>query len=220
MCKSRVQEYTTINIQSLNVDGLNEEKLALLEDYCIEERPDVLALQETKFSVESLPPNLEIEGYHYYVAERSELEKQGGGLIIYHKTEIPIRSWVRPGKDTKLVTANETQWIMLETATSKMAIANVYFACQSSKNRNFVEWNTEMYNELKADIETLRDMNFAIFMVGDFNGWTGIQQGMEENNPTVNDNGRLLLDFINEEKNLSNRKFAQHIYVILMNQAP
>ena len=200
MARAKAQEYTSVNIQSLNVDGLNAEKLAILEDYCIEERPDFLALQETKFTVESLPPNLEIEGYQHYVKERSETEKKGGGLIMYYKSEIPVRSWTRPGKKASLVTANETQWIMLETKTSKMAIANVYFACQSSKNKNFVEWNTEIYNELKADIEVLRDLNFAIFMVGDFNGWTGIQKGMERNNPVVNENGRLLLDFINQEE--------------------
>ena len=200
IARAKAQEYTSVDIQSLNVDGLNAEKLAILEDYCIEERPDFLALQETKFTVESLPPNLEIEGYHHYVKERSETEKKGGGLIMYYKSEIPVRSWTRPGKRASLVTANETQWIMLETKTSKMAIANVYFACQSSKNKNFVEWNTEIYNELKADIEVLRDLNFAVFIVGDFNGWTGIQKGMEGNNPVVNENGRLLLDFINQEE--------------------
>ena len=200
MAKARAQEYTTINIQSLNVDGLNAEKLAVLEDYCIEERPDILALQETKFTVEALPPHLEIEGYHHYVTERSEKDKKGGGLIMYYKSEIPIRTWKRPGKNSSSPTANETQWIMLETKTSKMAIANVYLACQSSKNKNFMDWNMEIYNDLKADVEVLRDLNFAILLVGDFNGWTGIQKGMEGNNPGVNENGRLLLDFINEEE--------------------
>ena len=200
MAKARAQEYTTINIQSLNVDGLNAEKLAVLEDYCIEERPDILALQETKFTVEALPPHLEIEGYHHYVTERSEKDKKGGGLIMYYKSEIPIRTWKRPGKNLSSPTANETQWIMLETKTSKMAIANVYLACQSSKNKNFMDWNMEIYNDLKADVEVLRDLNFAILLVGDFNGWTGIQKGMEGNNPGVNENGRLLLDFINEEE--------------------
>ena len=198
--KKKVQEYTTIDLQCLNVDGLNHEKLALLEDYCIEERPDILALQETKFTVESLPPNLDIEGYNHYVTERSEQDKKGGGLILYYKTEIPVRTWTRPGKNKSLTTANEYQWIMIETKTSKMAIANVYFACQSSKNRNYLEWNTEMYNELKADIEVLRDLNFAIFMMGDFNGWTGKQPGMENNNDVINENGKLLLDFIAEEE--------------------
>ena len=198
--RAKAQEYTSINIQSLNVDGLNAEKLALLEDYCIEERPDILALQETKFTVEALPPNLEIEGYYHHVTERSEKDKKGGGLIMYYKSEIPIRTWKRPGKSTALETANETQWVMLETKTSKMAIANVYMACQSSKNRNYMDWNMEIYNELKADVEVLRDLNFAIFMVGDFNGWTGTQRGMEGNNPVVNENGRMLLNFIDEEE--------------------
>ena len=200
MEKARAQEYTTINIQSLNVDGLNAEKLAVLEDYCIEERPDILALQETKFTVEALPPHLEIEGYHHYVTERTEHDKKGGGLIMYYKSEIPIRTWKRPGKSTSSPTANETQWILLETTTSKMAIANVYLACQSSKNRNYLDWNMEIYNDLKADVGVLRDLNFAIFLVGDFNGWTGVQKGMEGNNPIVNENGKLLLDFINEEE--------------------
>ena len=217
--RAKAQEYTTVSIQSLNVDGLNAEKLAILEDYCIEERPDFLALQETKFTVEALPPNLDIEGYQHYVKERSETDKKGGGLIMYYKSEIPVRTWTRPGKNATLVTANETQWIMLETQTSKMAIANVYLACQSSKNRNYMEWNLEIYNELKADIEVLRGLNFAIFLVGDFNGWTGIQRGMEGNNPVVNENGRLLLDFINQEElymlnrlNTSDQVFTREHY--------
>ena len=198
--RAKVQEYTSINIQSLYVDGLNAGKLALLEDYCIEEWPDILALQGTKFTVEALPPNLQIEGYYHHVKERSEKDKKGGGLIMYYKTEIPIRTWKRPGKNVALATVNETPWIMLETKTSKMAIANVYMACQSSKNKNFMDWNMKIYNELKADVEVLRDLNFAIFMVGDFNGWTGKQRGMEGNNPVVNENGRMLLDFIDEEE--------------------
>ena len=71
----QVQEMASINIQCLNIDGMNEEKLTLLEDHMLDDGPDIMGIQETKLTKEALPPNLEISGYHYHVMERSETQK-------------------------------------------------------------------------------------------------------------------------------------------------
>ena len=196
----QVQEMASINIQCLNIDGMNEEKLTLLEDHMLDDGPDIMGIQETKLTKEALPPNLEISGYHYHVMERSETQKMGGGLIIYHKEDIPIRSWTRPTRSMTKQAAQEVQWLLLEAQTTKIAIANVYLACTSSKNKNYIEWNKEIYSELDEDINDLRDMAFSVILMGDWNGHVGKIQGMEGNNPDVNENGQMLLDFVQRQQ--------------------
>ena len=73
-------------------------------------------------------------------------------------------------------------------------------ACESGKNKGFLEWNTEIYDELKKDVNTLRDMNFAIMILGDLNGWVGKLPGMEANHEKKNKNGTLITDFVNNEE--------------------
>ena len=71
-------EYTNIRIESLNLNGVNSEKLFLLENYVIENDPDVLLIQETKVNVDSLPPNMNLAGYNLDVKGRNSEQKSGG----------------------------------------------------------------------------------------------------------------------------------------------
>ena len=50
----QVQEMASINIQCLNIDGINEEKLTLLEDHMLDDGPDIMGIQETKLTKEAL----------------------------------------------------------------------------------------------------------------------------------------------------------------------
>lgn len=81
--KRKDGEFTTINIESINVNGISTVKMALLEDYVIETMPDVIGLQETKVNVDYLPPSMDIAGYNDAVNERTSDSKPGGGLAIY-----------------------------------------------------------------------------------------------------------------------------------------
>ena len=53
---------------------------------------------------------------------------------------------------------------------------------------------------MKEDVNTLRDMNFAILILGDLNGWVGKLPGMEGNHAKKNQNGTLIMDFVNNEE--------------------
>ena len=103
--------YTELTVQSLNIDGATEEKMYILEDYVINNSPDFLLIQESKVTSDSLPTNLEMAGYTHSVKERPSTDKQGGGLISYWKSDIPVRTWENPKKykDSKVET--ETHWM-------------------------------------------------------------------------------------------------------------
>ena len=94
----------------------------------------------------------------------------------------------------------EVQWLLLETGTSRLAVANIYLACVSSKNKNYLEWNTEIYNQLQEYITVLRDLCFGIIMMGDYNARIGKYAGMEENHAQINDNRKLLLNFVSQNE--------------------
>ena len=72
---------------------------------------------------------------------------------------------------------------------SCLAIGNVYMACQNNKTKGHVNYNIALYNQLKEDINVLRDMNVGIIVAGDYNAWIGQIKGMESNNPKCNKNG-------------------------------
>ena len=210
-------EYTDIKVESLKINGISSEKMVLLEDYVVKTMPDVLELQETKVNVDNLPPSMDIEEYDYAVNERTSDQKPGGGLVIYWKDSLPGRIWTNPKMHKNSKAQTEVQWLLLETGTSRLAVANIYLACVSSKNKNYLEWNTEIYNQLQEDITVLRDLCFGIIMMGDYNARIGKYAGMEENHAQINDNRKLLLNFVsqnefyimnklNEDKNCFTRK--------------
>ena len=89
-------EYTNLCVESLNLNGVNSEKLFLLENYVIENEPDVLLLQETKVNADSLPPNMNLVGYNLDVKERTSEQKAGGGLAIYWKEGLVAKPWSNP----------------------------------------------------------------------------------------------------------------------------
>ena len=49
--KRKDGEFTSINIESLNINGISTVKMVLFEDYVIETMPDVIGLQETKVNI-------------------------------------------------------------------------------------------------------------------------------------------------------------------------
>ena len=193
-------EYTNLCVESLNLNGVNSEKLFLLENYVIENEPDVLLLQETKVNADSLPPNMNLVGYNLDVKERTSEQKAGGGLAIYWKEGLVAKPWSNPKSSLGKEQSNEIQWILLESGSSRLAIGNVYMACQNNKTKGYIDWNISLYNQLKEDINTLRDMNVGMVIAGDYNAWVGRITGMESNNPTCNENGKLLKDFVASEE--------------------
>ena len=194
--KRKDGEFTSINIESLNINGISTVKMVLFEDYVIETMPDVIGLQETKVNIDNLPPSMDIAGYNHAVNERSSDNKPGGGLAIYWKDTLPGKIWSNPKLKPESKAKTEIIWLLIEAGDSRLAIVNVYMACTSTKNRNYIDWNTEIYNQLNEDIAVLRDMCFGIIMMGDYNAWIGRHKGMQNNHPTVNENGKLLLNFV------------------------
>ena len=79
-------------ITSININGLKQQKLAILENYILEQNPEVMLIQETHIRAEELTYDMKIEGYSHGVTEREEGQKKGGGSTNVLEREHPSRN--------------------------------------------------------------------------------------------------------------------------------
>ena len=188
-------------ITSININGLKQQKLAILENYILEKKPEVIMIQETHIRAEELTYDMKIEGYSHGVTEREEGQKKGGGLLMYWKENIQADMWKPEGKHIENEVNKERMWLLTE-GPERLAIANIYM-CTQSKKRNehtYVQWNTKIYNMIRTEIEIFKEQGFNIILIGDFNGHLGQMGGqLQQNNPLTNINGRLAIAFIREQ---------------------
>ena len=94
---------------------------------------------------------------------------------------------------------NERKWLVLETGDFKTAFCGVYLGFQADDDRHGL-WNDSIYSVLRSEIMTLRVKGYRIVLNGDFNGHTGavLGQGVVGNKPTINENGRRFLKFLQD----------------------
>ena len=187
-----------LQVHSLNVDGLNMESMVMLQNYMETYTPDVLVVQETHMRSDELSMDTSVAGYYHAVAERGGAEKKGGGLAIYWKSFLKARVWTSQGGHTTERVINERMWLLVEAYGNKrIAIANVYMAAQTWKNDTYLDWNTEMYNMLKHEVQEIRELGFTTLLLGDYNGHIGTLDGaLSGNDPNVNTNGQKVLEFV------------------------
>ena len=68
-----VNSKTTLKTSMLNVDGLSDASMVDVEDFVLENRPDVVIILETKRRVEELATDISIEGYDDFEVRRSDV---------------------------------------------------------------------------------------------------------------------------------------------------
>ena len=191
-------KYQDFKVISLNINGVNETKLTFLNEYIMENDPNIVLLQESKCRSDELSIDLTIEGYNHVVTERGGDDKAGGGLVTYYKEDILAHKWEPNGNHIHELVKEERSWLMIESGV-KLAICNVYVAAESSKNTGYKPWNEKLYEMLQAEINMLRDMDFNVWIMGDFNGHIGTMKGpLSKNTNKVNFNGELFNTFVND----------------------
>ena len=186
----------------LNVDGLNDTSLADIQDFVVQNSPDIVFLLETKRRLEEFGTDITIDGYDHFEVKRSDVaeHKQGGGLVCYtrkadglvfkkHTPDIP-------DKDLEYVNY-ERIWLTIDSLQSKTAILSVYMGCQYDDDRH-ADWNDGIYHVLTQEALKLKSEGYRLIFTGDFNGHVGCVpgQGVHGNNPDINQNGKRFLSFL------------------------
>ena len=114
--------------------------------------------------------------------------------------------------------ATEKTWVLIHEGSVKLAVCFVYMAAEITGNTEFKDWNEKLYANLQSDLDTLTGKGYESIFMGDFNGHVGNgQTGVEGNHESTNFNGRLLINFIennglrmiNADKNKTSEIFTR-----------
>ena len=160
------------------------------------EELDILFMSETKRSDDDFWKGPRIPGYAWQELNRTAGQKNGGGLAVMYKEDRTIATWEGLPSDEEI--SRERMWITYNSGTEKYGFIHAYLACETSRRQEFYENNVQLLSIITSEIEYLRSLDFKIVLCGDLNAWTGVTgvHGMIGNRTTVNQNGQLLIDFM------------------------
>ena len=151
------------HLLSWNVNGLRAvHRKGLFLDFLQQEAPDVLCIQETKSTVEQLPPPLlQVPGYRAYF---SSAERGGySGVAMYSRVE-PLSIERSFGPDGRW----DSEGRVLVMDTGPFLLLTVYFPNgQSSAER--LRYKLAFYDDFLDHLEGLRAKGRAIVVCGDVN---------------------------------------------------
>ena len=197
---SRENELT---IMTLNVNGLTESSIHDLTNAAEDRNVKVICCTETHFRKEQNQIHHSIPGFNMFETRRSDVsgDKAGGGIIVYCRDNGPLYKLHNPTIQNPMsaFVNNERMWVLCETQSYKTAICCVYMGCQYEDNRHD-NWNQLIYATISEEQYDLRQRGFRICIVGDLNGHIGAVPGIGivGNKTNINSNGRMLLDFENQ----------------------
>ena len=189
-----------LTIMNLNANGLSETSVHDLINAAEARNVKVIAVTESHFRLEQNIIHHDIPGFNKFEARRSNVseDKVGGGIVIYCRTDGPLFKLHSPAIKNPMsaFVNNERLWVLCETQSYKTAICCVYMGCHYDDGRHEV-WNQLIYATISEEQNDLRRKGFRVCIVGDLNGHIGAVPGIgiAGNKPNVNLNGRMILDF-------------------------
>ena len=137
----------------------------------------------------------DIPGYHIWNTERGGSDKGGGGLSMIYREELTAHQWTPPVPPAQQYVEKERQWLLLG---NNCAFLHIYIACQSYRNRDFLQWNEDLFALVTAEAMVLRRKGFCCLAMGDFNTRVGELPGLEGNTTDTNDNYPAFVSFISQ----------------------
>ena len=87
---------------------------------------------------------------------------------------------------------------MIDNGKERVALLHCYIACQSNRNDEFLKWNEDLFHLMTTELTKLREHGFMVVCMGDFNSRIGRLPGLEGNNPDVNKNGPMFINFVTQ----------------------
>jgi exodeoxyribonuclease-3 len=146
---------------SWNINGIRAAYKKGLYDWMIEEKPDILCLQEIKALPDQIPDSLNnIPGYHVIV---NSAECKGySGVLTFTKQ-----------KPMKIITRFDIEKFDIEgriiiTEFSSFILFNIYFP-NGKKNKERLEYKLDFYNTFLEYVDNIKNEGKNIIVCGDFN---------------------------------------------------
>ena len=193
-----------LNMAFLNVDGLNPETLIDIKRTMEIKKIDLACFVETKRRVEDVVDDANIQGYNMFESRRSDAagDRDGGGILVYARLTPGIevrRINPRIAYEHLQFLEKERMWVTLSSQCFKTAVCTVYAGCQYSDNRYETE-NISLYQVLQEEVSLLETQGYRVIILGDLNGHIGSEKGIgiPGNKPSINKNGRLIINFVHE----------------------
>ncbi len=146
---------------SWNVNGLRAVEKKGFLDWFIQERPDILCLQETKASPEQVPPQItDVPGYHSFFASASK--KGYSGVALFTK-EQPRRVSYGFG-----IESFDSEGRIIIADYERYVLFNIYFPNgRSSAER--LQYKLGFYDAFLDFVEGVRSQGRNIVLCGDVN---------------------------------------------------
>ena len=129
---------------------------------------------------------------------RSGGDKGGGGLCILYKSSLSPHEWMPEVPEALKYVAKERQWLLVDNGKERVALLHCYVACQNSRNDDFMRWNEDLFLLMSTELTKLKEQGFMVVCMGDFNSRIGRLPGLEGNNPDVNKNGPMFINFVTQ----------------------
>lgn len=151
----------SLRILSWNVNGIRAVHRKGAFDWFLDEKPDILCVQETKASEETVPPQLsEVEGYHTYF---SAAERKGySGVALYAKAE---PASMRRGFG---IERYDAEGRILIADYGIFVLFNIYFPNgKASKER--LQYKMEFYDAFLEHVDKLKNQGKNLLICGDVN---------------------------------------------------
>ena len=136
------------------------------------------------------------KGFTTWRVEREGHAKGGGGLCIMYKESLDPHCWNPSVPEDLKYVSKERQWLLFDGPQGRLAFLHVYMACQSSNDDGYLKWNDDLFQLLIDETNILRNQNFAVLALGDFNSKVGRIPGMELNLSQLNNNTPKFLNFV------------------------
>ena len=137
----------------------------------------------------------DMQGYKIWNTERGGSDKGGGGLTMIYREDMVAHQWTPPVPPTQKYIEKERQWLLLG---DKCAFLHIYIACQSHRNRDFLQWNEDLFSLVTAEAMVLRRRGYCCLAMGDFNTRVGDIPGLEGNTPDTNANYPMFVNLLSQ----------------------
>ena len=179
-----------------NINGIaRDDKIDHLAEVLQSENIDVCFLDETHLTLGSNEDLSSLDSFTLYSKERGLGSKKGGGKLIIVRPDLKHSPW-EPGLVLHPYLNAERMWLLVYENNKKIAFCTVYCASEV-QDENFKQWNTDLLDMIKTEIETIRNDGYECIVLGDLNGHVGCdERGIPGNRPDINFNGGLIRDFV------------------------
>ena len=182
-----------LRVGAMNVDGLTRQAAHGVETLIHRKGIDIMGISETHYRADMPKERYPFVGFKEWHCDREGKSKWGGGLTILYKDSLqasPYSPTVPPNLEYV-----SREGLLVSLGSQKVAFLHCYLASKNRENSH-IQWNKDLYSLMINEAKQLRQQNFVILSIGDFNARVGQIPGMDGNTPDHNSDTPLFQAFI------------------------